>query len=98
MNSAFTGAFGRPLCVTDSYRTFESQVRLYGLKPALAAIPGTSNHGWGLAVDLCGGIQSFGTPEYAWMTRYAPNFGWSNPPWAQPGRGREEPWHWEFVG
>ena len=23
--------------------------------------PGTSNHGWGLAVDLCGGIENFGT-------------------------------------
>jgi hypothetical protein len=98
MSAAFGSAFGRPLCVTDSYRTFDSQVRLYALKPALAAIPGTSNHGWGLAIDLCGGAQSFGTPEYAWLTRYAGAFGWSNPPWAQPGRGREEPWHWEFVG
>jgi cell wall-associated NlpC family hydrolase len=98
MSAAFGSSFGRPLCVTDSYRTFDSQVRLYGLKPALAAIPGTSNHGWGLAVDLCGGAQSFGTPEYAWLARFAPSFGWSNPPWAQPGRGREEPWHWEFVG
>lgn len=99
MSAAFASSFGRrPLCLTDSYRTFDSQVRLYGLKPALAAIPGTSNHGWGLAIDLCGGAQSFGTPEYAWLVRFAPSFGWSNPPWAQPGRGREEPWHWEFVG
>ncbi|HEV2782933.1 MAG TPA: D-alanyl-D-alanine carboxypeptidase family protein, partial [Actinophytocola sp.] len=98
MSAAFAGSFGRPLCVTDSYRTFDSQVRLYGIKPALAAIPGTSNHGWGLAVDLCGGAQSYGTPEYAWLARFAPTFGWSNPPWALPGRGREEPWHWEYVG
>jgi peptidoglycan DL-endopeptidase CwlO len=98
MSAAFGSSFGRPLCVTDSYRTFDSQVRLYGLKPALAAIPGTSNHGWGLAVDLCGGAEAFGTPEYAWLVHYGPSFGWSNPPWAQPGRGREEPWHWEFVG
>jgi LAS superfamily LD-carboxypeptidase LdcB len=98
MSAAFGASFGRPLCVTDSYRTFDSQVRLYGLKPALAAIPGTSNHGWGLAVDLCGGAQSYGTPEYAWLVGSGPAFGWSNPPWAQPGRGREEPWHWEFVG
>jgi cell wall-associated NlpC family hydrolase len=98
MSSAFGSSFGRSLCVTDSYRAFDSQVRLYGLKPALAAIPGTSNHGWGLAVDLCGGAESFGSPEYLWLARYGPSFGWSNPPWAQPGRGREEPWHWEFVG
>jgi cell wall-associated NlpC family hydrolase len=98
MSAAFAATFGRPLCVTDSYRTFDQQVRLYALKPALAAIPGTSNHGWGLALDLCGGAESFGTPQYAWLTAYGPRFGWSNPPWALPGRGREEPWHWEFTG
>ena len=61
MSAAFAAAFGAPICITDSYRTYASQVRLYGEKPALAAVPGTSNHGWGLAVDLCGGIEHFGT-------------------------------------
>lgn len=98
LDQAFTAAFGRPVCVTDSYRTFGAQVRLYGAKPALAAIPGTSNHGWGLAMDLCGGIQSFGSSEYSWMLANAPRFGWSNPLWARRGNGREEPWHWEFAG
>jgi peptidoglycan DL-endopeptidase CwlO len=98
LDQAFRAALGRPLCVTDSYRTFSAQVRLYGVKPALAAIPGTSNHGWGLAVDLCGGIQSFGSSEYSWMLANAPRFGWSNPLWAHRGNGREEPWHWEFSG
>ncbi|OLR95224.1 D-alanyl-D-alanine carboxypeptidase [Actinokineospora bangkokensis] len=98
LSQAFAGSFGGPLCITDSYRSFSAQVRLYQVKPALAAVPGTSNHGWGLAVDLCGGIQSFGTAQYAWMAANAPLFGWSNPPWAQPGRGREEPWHWEYTG
>ncbi|MET0133024.1 MAG: M15 family metallopeptidase, partial [Kibdelosporangium sp.] len=69
---------------------------LYGVKPALAAVPGTSNHGWGLALDLCGGAQSAGSPEHAWLMANAPGYGWQNPPWAQPGRGRVEPWHWEF--
>lgn len=98
MSTAFAAAFGRRLCITDSYRTFEAQIRLYAAKPALAAVPGTSNHGWGLAVDLCGGVQSFGTAEYAWLAGAARAFGWVNPPWAQPGRGREEPWHWEYLG
>lgn len=97
MAADYARAFGRIICITDSYRTFEEQVRLYGVKPALAAVPGTSNHGWGLAVDLCGGAQSFGTPEYAWLQANAGRYGWSNPPWAWPGRGREEPWHWEFA-
>ncbi|GLZ39187.1 hypothetical protein Acsp05_28110 [Actinokineospora sp. NBRC 105648] len=98
MSAAYAAVFGAPICLTDSYRTFAAQVRLYAVKPALAAVPGTSNHGWGLAVDLCGGVQSFGSAEYAWMISNAALFGWSNPPWARPGRGREEPWHWEFTG
>ena len=98
LDQAYGEAFGQRLCVTDSYRTFESQIRLYGQKPALAAVPGTSNHGWGLAVDLCGGAQSFGSAQYTWLAANAPVFGWSNPPWARPGAGREEPWHWEFTG
>jgi cell wall-associated NlpC family hydrolase len=98
MSAAFAAAFGTPICITDSYRGYASQVKLYGQKPALAAIPGTSNHGWGLAVDLCGGIQTFGTAQYSWMTANAGRFGFLHPTWADPGRGREEPWHWEYAG
>ncbi|HEX2072299.1 MAG TPA: D-alanyl-D-alanine carboxypeptidase family protein [Geodermatophilus sp.] len=98
MSAAFAAAFGAPLCITDSYRTYAGQVRLYGQKPALAAVPGTSNHGWGLAVDLCGGVESFGTPQYAWLAANAGRFGFLHPTWADPGNGREEPWHWEYAG
>jgi len=98
MSTAFAGTFGSPICITDSYRTYGSQVTLYGQKPALAAVPGTSNHGWGLAVDLCGGIERFGTAQYAWMKANAGRFGFLHPDWAEPGRGREEPWHWEYAG
>lgn len=98
MSRAYAGRFGHPICVTDSYRTFPAQIDLYRRKPALAAVPGTSNHGWGLAVDLCGGAESFGTPQYAWLAANGPRFGWVNPAWARPGGGREEPWHWEYAG
>ncbi|MGH3515858.1 MAG: NlpC/P60 family protein [Haloechinothrix sp.] len=98
MTRAFAAEFGQGLCVTDSYRTFNAQVDLYRRKPALAAVPGTSNHGWGLALDMCGGVQSFGTPQYAWLGANGQAFGWVNPGWARQGGGREEPWHWEFVG
>jgi cell wall-associated NlpC family hydrolase len=97
MAGAFAAAFGTQMCITDSYRTYASQVRLYGQKPALAAVPGTSNHGWGLAVDLCGGIDRFGTAQYQWMVANAGRFGWLHPSWADPGNGREEPWHWEYA-
>lgn len=98
MSRAFASRAGRGLCLTDSYRTFNAQVDLYRRKPGLAAVPGTSNHGWGLAIDMCGGVQSFGTAEYRWMAQNGPAFGWVNPYWARPGGGREEPWHWEYVG
>ncbi|NEK84543.1 D-alanyl-D-alanine carboxypeptidase [Blastococcus saxobsidens] len=98
LSAAYAAQFGGPICITDSYRTYSSQVRLFGEKPALAAVPGTSNHGWGLAVDLCGGIQTFGTPQYAWMVANAGRFGFLHPTWADQGNGREEPWHWEYAG
>jgi cell wall-associated NlpC family hydrolase len=98
MSVAFAATFGSPICITDSYRTYASQVRLYGEKPTLAAVPGTSNHGWGLAVDLCGGIDHYGTAQYNWMKANAGRYGYLHPDWAEPGRGREEPWHWEYAG
>jgi cell wall-associated NlpC family hydrolase len=97
MSTAYQGTFGTPLCITDSYRGYASQVRLYGEKPALAAVPGTSNHGWGLAVDLCGGVDAFGTAQYSWMLANAGRYGFVHPTWADPGNGREEPWHWEYA-
>jgi hypothetical protein len=96
LNETYTRTFGQPICITDSYRTFNTQVHLYSEKPSLAAIPGTSNHGWGLALDLCGGAETFNSPQHTWLTTTAPTQGWTNPPWAHQGAGREEPWHWEY--
>ncbi|WP_148611666.1 peptidoglycan DD-metalloendopeptidase family protein [Nocardioides rubriscoriae] len=94
--SAYEDALGEPFCVTDSYRTYAAQVALFARKPSLAAVPGTSNHGWALAVDLCGGAESFGTPEHDWLVANAPRWGWVDPTWARPGGSKPEPWHWEF--
>jgi murein DD-endopeptidase MepM/ murein hydrolase activator NlpD len=96
MAAAYRSELGSDLCITDSYRTFASQVSTFAKKPGLAAVPGTSNHGWALAVDLCGGIEGPGTAQHAWMQAHAPKFGWTHPTWAEPGGGRPEPWHWEF--
>ena len=59
-------------------------------------MPGTSNHGWALAVDLCGGINIFGTPQWTWMTQNAGRFGFVQPDWAGPRGEKPEPWHWEY--
>ncbi|UOY03900.1 NlpC/P60 family protein [Blastococcus sp. PRF04-17] len=96
MSEAFQEAFGSRLCITDSYRSYASQVSAYARKPALAAWPGTSNHGWALAVDLCGGINVAGSPQWNWMVANAGRFGWVQPTWAAPGGEKPEPWHWEY--
>ena len=89
---------GSPLCVTSSYRPYGAQVAVYREKPGLAAVPGTSNHGWGLAVDLCGGVERFGSDTHRWMKANAGQFGWVHPEWAQQGGSKPEAWHWEYVG
>ncbi|WP_233552892.1 M15 family metallopeptidase, partial [Jiangella rhizosphaerae] len=84
-------------CVTDSYRSYEAQVDVAQRKPGLAAVPGTSEHGWGLAVDVGCGANSFDGALYAWLDDNADDFGWENPDWARPGGSTPEPWHWEFT-
>lgn len=90
-------AGGMP-CAGNSYRSYAQQVALYRQKPSLAAVPGTSNHGWGVAVDFACGTDTYGSPAYAWLKANAPRFGWTHPAWAEPGGNRQEPWHWEYTG
>lgn len=68
----------------------ERWVRVTG---ASAAIPGTSNHGLGLAVDIAG-TGGFSGPLYRWLTANAPALGWSN----AEGRKVDESWHWVHSG
>ena len=78
------------ISVTDGYRNYDSQVRVADQKGlysqgGLAAAPGTSEHGWGLAVDL--GLDA---TSQAWMRQHAKEYGFvENVP--------REPWHWEFA-
>lgn len=98
MSKSYAEVFGSPICVTDSYRSFPDQVDVKRRKPTLAATPGTSNHGWGRAVDLCGGIERDGTATNSWLRLNAPRFGWYHPRWADAGgSGPYEPWHWEYA-
>ena len=96
LSHAYSARFGRPISVTDSYRDYDTQVILKRRKGRLAATPGTSNHGWALAMDLGGGINSFGSAEHQWMRANAPTFGWVHPTWARQGGSLPEAWHWEF--
>jgi len=81
---------GIDLTVTDSYRTYDQQVELAEQKGlyadgGLAAVPGTSNHGWGLAVDF-----NVNTPAaLEWLRTNGHSFGFVE-------AAKREPWHWEF--
>lgn len=93
---------GHGTYITDSYRSYEAQVRLRrewcarGLCQ-YAAYPGTSNHGWGLAIDAA---ASRGDGFAHWFHSSAKNrklaneHGWHWPQWARPP-GVHEPWHLE---
>jgi hypothetical protein len=83
-------ADGIDLTITDSYRTFDQQVDLVQRKGLYSnggygATPGTSNHGWGLAVDA--DVTAPRTLD--WMRNNAWQFGFVE---AVP----REPWHWEY--
>jgi hypothetical protein len=98
MSRARQAASGMPLCVSDSYRDYSGQVDVFRRKPNLAATPGRSQHGWGLALDLGCGVQGFGSEPHRWMQLNAGQFGWVHPRWAQQGGSKPEAWHWEYVG
>ena len=98
MSVAFQARFGRPLCVTDAYRSYDEQVRVRAERGSWAAVPGRSTHGWGTALDLCGGIEDFASPARAWLVLNGPLSGWFPPVWARRGGPLPEPWHWEFAG
>ena len=84
-------ADGMP-CAGNSYRSYSQQVALYRQKPSLAAVPDTSNHGWGVAVDFTCGADSDGSTAYRWLKANGPIFGWTHPAWAEPDGNRQEPW------
>ena len=86
--------------LTDTYRTLEVQCKIFdfdyyektgkrrkkGTKGTPVARPGSSNHGWGRAIDIW--------PESVqnWIKTNGTKFGWC---W---GEVKSEPWHFTFCG
>lgn len=97
LDAAYLERFGVHLTINSSYRTYEEQAGLYDPSSPIAAPPGCSNHGLGFAVDLGGGVQAFGTPQYEWLKQNAETYGWTHPDFAEPDGRVPEPWHWESV-
>jgi GH25 family lysozyme M1 (1,4-beta-N-acetylmuramidase) len=84
------------LSINEAYRDLATQQyywnRYINHLPGwtVAAVPGTSNHGRGMAVD----INEYNGSAFDWLRSNAGNFGWS---WAT-GQASGERWHWEYVG
>jgi LAS superfamily LD-carboxypeptidase LdcB len=98
-------SFVEPPRYTSCYRDYEMQVwwRNYHCffgNCGLAAVPGTSIHGWGRAVDFedKDGELTFGSEGYNWLAVNAWWYGFVHPAWAEPGGANPEPWHWEAPG
>ncbi|WP_062292457.1 M15 family metallopeptidase [Demequina phytophila] len=81
---------GRHLSLSSSYRSYGAQVATKASKGYLAATPGTSNHGWGMAAD-------FDPASAAWIAANGDRYGWVHPLWARVGGSKPESWHMEFV-
>lgn len=87
--SAAAARDGVTIGITDSYRTYESQVDVAARKGlysqgGLAAAPGTSDHGWGRSLDL-----DLDAKALAWMRVNAGGYGFV----ADTPR---ESWHWTY--
>lgn len=80
---------GVTIGVTDSYRSYDAQVDVAERKGlytegGLAAQPGTSPHGWGIAADL-----DLDAAGQAWMRANGGRYGFvEDTP--------REPWHWVY--
>ncbi len=70
--------------ISDSYRSYAEQAAAYASKPGLAAPPGQSYHGKGLAIDASWWSSN---PQLAKMLAAA---GWNR---FSPST---EPWHWSY--
>ncbi len=80
---------GVTIGITDSYRSYDAQVDVAARKGlysqgGLAAVPGTSDHGWGLAVDL-----TLDDAAQSWMRANGSRYGFAEDT-------PREPWHWAY--
>lgn len=90
---AYHAETGEYLPVDEGYRDLAGQQRVfdeYGWPRA--AIPGTSNHGVGVAVDFVNPPVVRGSAPYSWLVANASRFGF------EPLTDPDEPWHWDYAG
>lgn len=110
MNDAFKLEFGHDLPYSSINRSWDRQVAIKGdgvTKGKKAARPGSSKHGWGIAIDFLTGDKTYNKNEktyfesstHQWLRANSYKYGWVNPTWARPPMSRDwaEPWHFEWI-
>lgn len=100
LDVAFRAAFGHHLDLDLTYRDYDTQVAMREALGTVAATPGTSTHGTGLALDVPELPCEYGwdTPQRDWLVTHGPSYGWTSPSWAGRSGSNPEYWHFEFVG
>jgi len=93
LNEDFKKEFNKSISINgkgQDYRTYETQLNYwvqYQNGGNLAARPGTSNHGWGVACD----INYHGKGVLSWLEKNAPKYNiYKKVP--------SENWHWVYTG
>lgn len=101
LQEAYRAATGRYARIDLAYRSLDEQkywAGVFGI--GRAAAPGTSNHGYGLAIDFretgaAGEEFGWGGSGWKWLAANAPKYGFSNP--FRYGTAGES-YHWEIRG
>jgi hypothetical protein len=82
------GVWIAPAGSRSSARPISDQRYFYAHRPPAAAFPGTSNHGWAIAVDVMTSLMAY------YIRKYGHKFGWSHDEGARVG----EWWHYRYIG
>lgn len=106
MNAQFRAPCGANLTITEAYRPLATQKSYYRrFRYPRAARPGSSNHGFGNALDLgkagASGTRSpysYGRSYDVWLTRNGARFGFDRPDYMDRRGSNPEFWHYNFTG
>ncbi|MBB2922853.1 M15 family metallopeptidase [Cellulomonas cellasea] len=98
LEAAFRAAFGESIAMDLTYRSYADQVAMKQALGPLAAKPGTSSHGLGIALDVqeWPDVYGFGTRRYEWLVANGPTYGWYAPARVRAGATYPEYWHFEY--
>lgn len=100
LDAAFVAQFGHHLDLDLTYRDYDTQVAMRAALGTVAAVPGTSSHGTGTALDVpelpC--EYGYGTAQRDWLVANGRSYGWVSPSWAAKNGSNPEYWHFEYRG